>query len=123
MISTLYGTLAAVALAFIAAAVVVRIAHAIIHRVLGALDIVGAENRAAVQARARQLKGALTLLAYSDAALAAVALVLNRTGVGEPRFEPRPMLRWALTHGVNVLIIAAGGFIVVRAANLAIEHL
>ena len=29
---------------------------------------------------------------------------------------------WALTHGVRLVIILAGAFIVVRAANLAIEH-
>jgi small conductance mechanosensitive channel len=31
--------------------------------------------------------------------------------------------RWAATHGINVIIIVAGAFIVVRSANLAIEHL
>ena len=28
-----------------------------------------------------------------------------------------------MTHGVNIVIILVGAFIVVRAANLAIEHL
>src|SRR5207247_4097724 len=40
-----------------------------------------------------------------------------------PQWDPRLLVRWVLTHGVNLVIIAAGAFIVVRAANLAIEHL
>ena len=58
-------------------------AHAIIHRALDALDIVGAENRAAVHARAQQLTRATTLLAFGVAALAALSLALNRFGVNE----------------------------------------
>jgi small conductance mechanosensitive channel len=123
MTPTQYATIAGVALAFVVAALVVRVGHAFIHRALGGLDIVGAENRAAVHARAQQLKSALTLLAYGVAALAAVTFALSRFGVSESRFELRPLLAWALTHGINVLIIAVGGFIVVRAANLAIAHL
>ena len=116
-------TIGAVLLAFVVAAVVVRVAHAVVHRVLNALDIVGAENRAAVHARARQLTRALTLLAYGVAALASISLALERFGVNEPRWNPRLLGHWALTHGVNLVIIAVGAFIVVRAANLAIEHL
>ena len=63
-----YTTIAVVVLAFVIAAVVVRIAHAVVHRLLGALEIVGSENRAAVHARAKQLIRALTLLAYGVAA-------------------------------------------------------
>jgi moderate conductance mechanosensitive channel len=123
MPTTFYGTLAAVALAFVVAGVAVRVAHLIIHRALDALDIVGAEDRAAVHARAQQLKRALTVLAYGVAAAAGIALALNRFGINEPRWDLRQLAHWALTHGVNLLIIAVGGFIVVRAANLAIEHL
>jgi len=123
MTGTQFATLAGVALAFALAALVVRIGHVLIHRALGRLDIVGAENRAAVQARAQQLKSALTLLAYGVAALAAVIVALNRFGINEARLEPRPLLRVVLTHGINVLIIAVGGFIIVRAANLAIAQL
>jgi small conductance mechanosensitive channel len=118
-----YTTIGAVVLAFVLAAVVVRVAHAIIHRLLDALDIVGAENRAAVHARAQQLTRALTVLAYGVAAIAAVTLALNRFGFNEPRWDPRLLGHWGLSHGVNLLIIAVGAFIVVRAANLAIEHL
>jgi small-conductance mechanosensitive channel len=117
-----YTTVGAVLLAFVLAAVVARVAHAVIHRLLDALDIVGAENRAAVHARARQLTRALTLLAYGVAALASVSLALERFGVNEPQWNPRLLGHWALTHGVNIVIIMVGAFIVVRVANLAIDH-
>jgi len=118
-----YTTVAAVVAAFLIAAVAVRVAHAIVHRALSGLDIVGPENRTAVHARAQQLIRALTLLAYGVAVLAAVSLALNRFGVNEPQWDPRLLLHWSLTHGVNIVIILVGAFIVVRAANLAIEHL
>jgi small-conductance mechanosensitive channel len=117
-----YTTVGAVVLAFVLAAVVARVAHAVIHRVLDALDIVGAENREAVHARARQLTRALTMLAYGVAALASVSLALERFGVNEPTWNPRQLGHWAITHGVNLVIIFVGASIVVRAANLAIDH-
>ena len=118
-----YTTVGAVVLAFVIAAVAVRVAHAIVHRALNTLDIVGSENRTAVHERARQLIRALTMLAYGVAALGAISLALNRFGVNEPAWDPHLLVHWLLTHGVNVVIILVGAFIVVRAANLAIEHL
>jgi len=118
-----YSTIAVAVFVFVGAAVIVRVLHAIVHRALNALDIVGTENRAAVHARAKQLIRALTLLAYGGAALAVISLALNRLGVEEPRWDPRLLGHWLLTHGVNLVIIGVGAFIVVRAANLAIEHL
>jgi len=118
-----YSTIAVAVFVFVAAALIVRVLHAIVHRALNALDIVGAENRAAVHARAKQLIRALTVLAYGGAALAVISLALNRLGVEEPRWDPRLLGHWLLTHGVNLVIIGVGAFIVVRAANLAIEHL
>lgn len=123
MISSPYAVVGAVLIAFFAAAVVVQIARMIVRRLLAALDIVGSENRAAVHARARQLIRALTLLAYGVAAIASFSLALSRFGLAEPRWDPREIARWAATHGVNLVIIIAGAFIVIRAANLAIEHL
>ena len=99
-----YATAAAILLAFLVASIAVRIVSAIIHRLLARLEIVDAANRAAVQARARQLVRALTLLAYGIAALASISLALSR-------------------FGINVLLILAGSFAVVRAANLVIDHL
>jgi moderate conductance mechanosensitive channel len=118
-----YTIIAAIVLAFVGAAILVRIAHAVIHRLLDALDIVGSDNRAAVHARARQLIRSLTLLAYGVAALASISLALERFGISEPQWNPRQLVHWGLTHGINVLVILTGAFIVVRAANLAIEHL
>ena len=118
-----YTTIGAVVLAFALAAIVVRAAHAVVHRLLGVLDIVSSENRAAVEARARRLIRALTLLAYGVAVLASISLALSRFGIGEPRWDPRALARWFLTHAVNVIVIIAGASIVIRGANLAIEHL
>jgi hypothetical protein len=55
-----YTTIGVIVLAFVVAAVAVRIAHALVHRLLDALEIVGSENRAAVHARAQQLIRAAT---------------------------------------------------------------
>lgn len=113
----------AVVLAFVVATVAVRVLRSVIHRVLAGLEIVNADNRAAVQARARQLTGALTLLLYGIAALASASLALARLGITEPQLDPRVVGGWLLTHGINLIVIVAGAYIVVRAANLAIEHL
>jgi small conductance mechanosensitive channel len=118
-----YTTIAAALLAFAIAALLVRLAHRVIHGALDALDIVGSDNREAVHARAKQLIRALTLLAYGVAALATVSLALERFGVSEPQWNPRQLLHWMLTHGINLVVIVIGAFIVIRAANLAIEHL
>src|SRR5262249_41046681 len=100
-----YTTVAAVLLAFVAAGVLARIADAIVHRLLAGLEIVGAENRAAVHARAKQLIRALTVLAYGVAALASISLALERFDVSEPQWNPRQLLHWTLTHGINLLVI------------------
>jgi small conductance mechanosensitive channel len=118
-----YTTIAAFVLVFLAAAIVVRIAHAFVDRLLNALEIVGAENRLAIHARGRQLVRALTMLAYGVAAVASISFALSRLGIGEPRWDPRLIARWTVTHGINLIIIVAGAFVVIRAANLAIEHL
>ena len=121
--STVYMTIAAVVLAFVFAAVVVRVAHAIVGRMLGALEIADSENRAAVHARAKQLTRALTFLAYGVAALISISLALTRFGINDSRWDARTVARWFATHGINGLLILAGSFIVIRAANLAIDHL
>jgi small conductance mechanosensitive channel len=115
--------IAAVVLAFIAAALVVRIAHAIIQRLLNALDIVSSENRAVVHARAKQLTRALTWLAYGVAVVASLALALARFGIAEPQWDARVAAHWSVTHGINLIIIVLGAFIAIRAANLVIDHL
>jgi small conductance mechanosensitive channel len=118
-----YPIVAAVIAAFVVAALLLRAAHALVQRLLGRLETVSAENRAAVQGRARQLIRALTMLVYGVAALASVSFALSRFGISEPRWDPRSMAHWSITHGINLVIIVAGAFIVIRAANLAIEHL
>jgi small conductance mechanosensitive channel len=123
MPSPQFATVALVLAAFLLAAALVFAARTLVERALAALDIVGNENRAAVRQRARQLVRALTLLAYGVAALASISLALSRFGLGEPRWDPRLVAQWTVTHGINAAIIIAGAFVVVRAANLAIDHL
>src|SRR5688500_7218573 len=109
-------TAVAIVAAFAVAAVVVRIAHIVVGRLLERLETVSAENRAAVQARARKLIRALELLAYGIAALASISLALSRFGVAELQWEPRLLGSWALTHGLNMVVILVGATIVIRAA-------
>ena len=116
-------TIIAVVAAFAAAAVLVRVAHALVHRALDATDVVSAESRQALHARATRLIGALRLMAFGVAALASVSFALGRFGVAEPRWDPRIAARWLRTHGVNLVVILLGASIVIRAGNLAIEHL
>jgi len=123
MSSLEYPRAVAAAAAFIVAYIVVRVGRSLVRRLLQTLDIVGADNREAVHARARQLMRALTVLAYSVATLASISLALERFGVGEPTWDPRLFGRWLLVHGVNITVILVGAFIVTRASNLAIEHL
>ena len=123
MASVNYTTVGAVVVMFVLAAVVVSVARLIIGRVLARLEVVSVDNREAVQARGRQLGRALTLLAYGVAALASISLALSRVGIGEPRWNLSELGRWLTTHGINVVVIVAGAWVIVRAANLAIEHL
>jgi len=118
-----YATATAVVVAFLLAAVVVSIGRWLIRRLLAALEIVDPENRAAVQAHGRRLLQALTMLAYGVAALASISFALSRLGVSESRWDLRNVARWVETHGVNAIIIIAGAFVVIRAANLAIEQM
>jgi small conductance mechanosensitive channel len=117
------NTLAAVILAFLIAAALARVARLLINRLEGWLDIVSADNRAAIRARGTQLTRALTLLAYGIAAFASVSLLLSHLGVAELGWDFQAFGRWFVTHGINILVIVAGGYVVVRAANLTIEHL
>jgi small-conductance mechanosensitive channel len=123
MASVHYTTIGAVVLIFVLAAMVVGVARSVIRRLLAGLETVSADNRAAIQTRAKQLGRALTLLAYGIAALASISLGLSRVGVGEPRWNLGEIGRWLTTHGISIVLIAAGAWVVVRAANLAIEHL
>src|SRR5437867_1236864 len=104
MVSRHYLTIAAVVLAFLLAAIAVRIAHAVVRRLLDALDIVDPKNRVAVQARATQLVRALTMLAYGVAALASISIALTRFGIYEARWDPRSIARWFATHGINAVV-------------------
>jgi small conductance mechanosensitive channel len=117
------NTIGAVVLAFVLAAVLVRVTRIFIHRLVGWLDFVNADNRTAIHASEKQLTAAFTVLAYGTAALASVSLVFSRIGIAEPGWDLRAFGRWLTTHGVNMIVIVAGAYVVVRAANLVIAHL
>jgi small conductance mechanosensitive channel len=118
-----FALLGAIVLAFGLAAIAVGIARVVVRRVIDALEIVSAENRAAVRDRAHKLMNAMTLLAYAVAALASIAFALSRFGVNEPRWDPRQVGHWFLVHGINIAIVVVGAYVVVRAAHLGVEHL
>ena len=115
-------TILAIVVAFGVAAIVVAVAHAGLRRVLDTMDV-SPESRKALHDRATRLIRSLRLLAFGVAALASVSFGLARFGITEPTFNPRLVGRWALTHGVNLVIIFAGAAIVIRGANLFIENL
>lgn len=116
-------TFVAVVLAFAAAAVIVRLARMFTARVVGRLDHLSAESRAAMQRRAATLGRAFALFAYGIAAVISVSLGVERLGLAEPRWDPEAVSRWFLTHGVNLVVIVVGAVIVNRVAGLAIENL
>lgn len=115
--------IASIATAFVLAGVVVWIGRRILHRTLSKLDIVSDDDRAAVQARAVQVIRALKIVAFGLAALTSVAVALTRLGVNIPEWRPRDIARWAIVHGIHIVAIVAGAYIVIRAAHLVIEHL
>jgi small conductance mechanosensitive channel len=118
-----YLAITEIVLAFAIAAIVARLAHAVVHRTLGTTEIVSPERQAAVRARARMLVRAITYLAFGVAAVASVALALTRSGVSDSRFRASDLAAWFLEHGLNIIVIIVGATILTRAANLAIEHL
>ena len=120
---TNYNTLGYILAAFLLAALLVQLVDRYIHRALESLEIVGTENRHTLQKHAAQLVRGLTLVAYGVAAIASVSLGLARFGVNDRAWDPVAIARWGETHGINLLIILAGAFILVRSANLGIEHL
>jgi len=73
-LQTPVATVLAVLLAFMLAAIAVRTVRAVVRRLLKAMEVVGAENRAAMDARADQLTRAMTLLAYGVAAAASISV-------------------------------------------------
>jgi len=117
------STFLVVFVAFVVAAIIVRVARAFTTRLINTLDHVSAENKAAIQKRAATLGRAFALLAYGIAAVVSVSLGVERLGLAEPRWDPDAVSRWFLTHGVNLVVIVLGAVVVNRVASVAIEHL
>jgi moderate conductance mechanosensitive channel len=117
-----YTTAGIILLAFALAALLVWLADVVIHRLLGRLDVVSAENQVAIRERARRLVRALTIMAYGVAAAASISFALSRFGI-VPGWSLESFVPWFLRHGVNIIIIVIGATVVIRGAHLAIEHL
>jgi moderate conductance mechanosensitive channel len=75
------------------------------------------------QARARRIFRLLTFVALTVLGLAAGSLALDRFGVAEPRWHPRVVIAWMLSHGINIVIIVFGAAVAIRAASVAIDRL
>ncbi len=112
----------AIVAAFAVAAIVVAVAHALVHRALDRMEV-PIESRQALHDRATRLIRSLRLLAFGVVALGSVSFVLERFGVTEPAWDLRAAGHWILSRGLNLVIIMVGALIVIRAANLAIENL
>jgi moderate conductance mechanosensitive channel len=110
-------------LAFAVAAIGALVVRRLIHRAVGGLDTGNAENRDLLHARAKQLTRALTLALYGAAGLASVSFAIERFGFDEPEWDPRYLLHWSLTHGVNLVIVVVGAYVMIRAASIGIGHL
>ena len=117
-----YTTAGIILLAFALAALLVKTADVLIHRLLGRLDVVSTENQQAIRDRARKLVRALTMMAYGVAAAASISFALTRFGIA-PGWNLESIVPWFLRHGVNIIIIVIGATVVIRGAHLAIEHL
>jgi len=117
-----YTTAGIILLAFALAALLVKAADVVIHRLLGRLDVVSTENQQAIRDRARKLVRALTMMAYGVAAAASISFALTRFGIA-PGWNLESIVPWFLRHGVNIIIIVIGATVVIRGAHLAIEHL
>ena len=110
-------TVFAVAIAF------VRAVHVVLHRALERMEHVDAESRKVLHDRVVGLIRTLRLLAFSVAALASVSFALASLGIAQPGWNLRSSLDWALTHGVNLIVVIVGAAIVLRVGHLAIEQL
>jgi small-conductance mechanosensitive channel len=113
---------AAVAGAFALAALVVWAGARLLRGALLPVDIISAEDRAAVQARARQLLRAVTFIAFGLAGLASLALAVSLVGAEIPDWTPRAILAWVMSHGVHTAIILAVAYLTIHVAHLGIEY-
>jgi len=117
------GVALAIAVVFLLAAAAVWLGRRLLTRSVAGLDLVSAENRAMVEARARQVINALTFVAYGAAAVASVSWALSEIGVGAPAWRPRDLAMWAMTHGLRIAAVVAGAFITLRTTHLVIAQL
>ncbi len=114
---------AAAAVAFVLAALVVWWGRRFAERSVAALEMVTLENRQVIQQRVKQAVWALAVAAFGLAGIATLSLSLSRAGFDVPDWTPRQIVSWLLSHGVHVLVIVAGAYITLRVANLTVDQL
>lgn len=112
----------AAVLAFLLAALVVVAGRRYVRRWIAGLEIASPENRAALEARARGVVGALAVAAFGIAGVTAVSVMVGRMGLDVPDWTPRQVVSWILSHGIRALIVVAGAYVTLRGAHLAIER-
>ncbi len=110
------------AAAFLVAALVVWWGRRFVERSLATLEVVSGENRQVIQRRARQAVRGLAVAAFGVAGITTLSLSFAQAGFDVPEWTPKQIVSWLLSRGVHVLIIVAGAYITLRAANLSIEH-
>jgi moderate conductance mechanosensitive channel len=123
MLAFRWDLIGAFLLAFAVATIGGLVVRRLIRRAVRGLDTANAENRDLLHTRAKQLTRALTLALYGAAGLASVSFAIERFGFDEPEWDPRYLLHWSLTHGVNLVIVLVGAYVAIRAASIGIEHL
>jgi hypothetical protein len=117
-----YRAGAEVLVAFLCAAALVWVAGRLVYRVVGRLDI-DAENKAAIQERAKRVIRALRLLAYAVAAVASVSLALRTFGISGPWWSPEIAFGWLLSPRRQHPRHRRRFVDIVRVLHLAIKHL
>ncbi len=112
----------AAGLAFLAAGLVVLVGRRYVRHWVAALDVANAENRRALEKRARGVVFALAVAAFGIAAITTVSVALGRMGIEVPEWTPEQIVSWILSHGIRALIIVGGAYVTLRGAHLAIAR-
>jgi small-conductance mechanosensitive channel len=115
-------TIVATVGAFLIAAFVVSAARRLLRRSLARLTVISDADRAAIDARGRQVIRGLQVLAYGVAVIFSISMVIKEIGYEVPFLTVGQVTEWVLIRGIHIIIMLTGAYIVVRGAHLCIEH-
>ncbi len=116
------ATIVAILGAFLVAAVIVSVARRVLRRSLARLKVISDADRAAIDARGRQVIRGLQVLAYGIAVILSVSMVVKEVGYEIPGLTVRQITEWILIRGIHIIIMLTGAYILARGAHLGIEH-